>query len=159
MDLSMIFQICHIYSILRAKHFGYIILSSLKLDSLVEFFTSGTSAWPSGSIYSCTVSILCFPALVLVLSYNHVGVLIIRVTTQLWLIVGWFGPTVWDGYPLDCFWRFLWNFLFIWLYSLIGFSSLMFECYREKQLFHKHCYEDWMFGLILFYKVHMCIQM
>ena len=83
MDLSMIFQICHSYSILRAKCSGYIILSSLKLDSLVEFFTSGTSAWPSGSIYSCTVSILCFPALVLVISYNHVGVLIIRVTTQL----------------------------------------------------------------------------
>ena len=159
MDLSMIFQICHRYSILRANCYRSIILSSLKLDSLVDFCTSGTSAWPSGSIYSCTVSVDVLSSTGIILSYNQVGVLIIRVTTQLWLIVGWFGPTVRDGYPLDFFWMFLWKFLLIWLYSLIGFSYLKFESCHEQQLFHKQCYDVWLFVLILFYKLHMCIQM
>ena len=108
MELSMILQICHSYSILRSYRSEYIILSFLKLESS-GLFHFWYSIWASQLYIPALFRVLCFQTLVLVLCYNQVEVLIIRVTTQLWLIVGWFGPTVWDEYPLDIFCRFLWN--------------------------------------------------
>ena len=101
---------------------------------------------------------LCFPALVVCLFYNHVWVLIIRYTTQLWLIIGWFCPTVWDGYPIDLFWTIFCNLLHIWLHSIIEFSTILIEFCREQQLFQKHCYDFWLFSLNIDCKEHMCIH-
>ena len=84
--------------------------------------------------------VLCFSALVLVLYYNQVGVLIIRVTTQLRLIAVWFGPTVLDWYPFQ---HVLNVFLKCSSYLIAQpnyIYFLFFWILQWSTVFHNHCY-------------------
>ena len=103
--------------------------------------------------------VLCFSALVLVLYYNQVGVLIIRVTTQLRLIAVWFGPTVLDWYPFQ---HVLNVFLKCSSYLIAQpnyIYFLFFWILQWSTVFHNHCYVVLLFLFNILFKEHMFIHM